>query len=99
MVKDFLQDNDGDILISDGDFVIGDSDNDHIVDIINSNQGDWKEFILCGVGIDAFLNSSGMQLSLKKKITNQLIQDGYGSITVDFSGNDTSYFQVDAIRG
>jgi hypothetical protein len=24
------------------DFVIGNSDEDHIIDIINSNQGDWK---------------------------------------------------------
>ena len=99
MVKDFLQDSDGDILITDGDFVIGDSDNDHIVDIINSNQGDWKEFILCGVGIDNYLNSSGMQLQLKKNIITQLGIDGYGSITVVFTGNDTSQFQVAAIRG
>ncbi len=50
--KDFLQDSDGDALIENNDFVIGASDEDHIVDIINSTQGDWKEYILCGVGID-----------------------------------------------
>jgi hypothetical protein len=50
--KDFLQNDDNDLLIENNDFVIGNSDEDHIVDIINSAQGDWKEYVLCGVNID-----------------------------------------------
>ena len=96
--KDFLQDSDGDALIMNNDFVIGASDEDHIVDIINSAQGDWKEYIFCGVGIDNYLNSSGAQLQLKKQILLQLAQDGFSSITVNFSDNNSSNFDVDAIR-
>jgi hypothetical protein len=96
--KDFLQDDSGDALITSGDFVIGFSDEDHIVDIINSNPGDWKEYILCGVGIDSYLNSAGLQLQLKKQILLQLAQDGYSSITVNFNDNNSTNFEVDAIR-
>lgn len=96
--KDFLQDSDGDALITNNDFVIGASDEDHIVDIINSNPGDWKEYIFCGVGIDNYLNSSGAQLQLKKQILLQLAQDGFSSITVNFADNNSSNFDVDAIR-
>ena len=96
--KDFLQDSDGDALIMNNDFIIGSSDEDHIVDIINSTQGDWKEYIFCGVGIDNYLNSSGAQLQLKKQILLQLAQDGFSSITVNFSDTNSSNFDVDAIR-
>jgi hypothetical protein len=93
--KDFLQNSDGDALIMNNDFVIGASDEDHIVDI---TQGDWKEYIFCGVGIDNYLNSSGAQLQLKKQILLQLAQDGFSSITVNFSDTNSSNFDVDAIR-
>lgn len=96
--NDFLQNSDNDILIKDGDFVIGASDEDHIVDIVNSNPGDWKEYIFCGVGIDSYLNSSGAQLQLKKQILLQLAQDGYSSITVNFTDSNSSNFDVDAVR-
>jgi|688.fasta_scaffold1805114_2 hypothetical protein len=96
--KDFLQNNDNDLLIENNDFVIGNSDEDHIVDIINSAQGDWKEYVLCGVNVDNYLNSSGAQLQLKKQILSQLAQDGYSSITVNFSDNNSTNFEVDAIR-
>lgn len=96
--KDFLQDTDNDILIENNDFVIGNSDDDHIVDIINSNQGDWKEYVLCGVGIDNYLNSSGLQLKLKQVILQQLAADGYSSISVVFNDGNTTNFEVDAIR-
>lgn len=96
--KDFLQNNDNDLLIENNDFVIGNSDEDHIVDIINSAQGDWKEYIFCGVGIDNFLNSSGAQLQLRKQILQQLTADGYSSVSVVFTDNNTTNFEVDAIR-
>ena len=96
--KDFLQNIDYDLLITDGDFVIGLSDEDHIIDIVNSNQGDWKEYILCGVGINNYLNSSGMDLFLQKEIGVQLERDGYGQINVNFAEANSFNFTVDAVR-
>jgi hypothetical protein len=99
MVKDFKTDTDGDLFISSGDLAIFESDSQSIVDIITSNNGDWKEYPLCGVGIDNYLNSSASQQSLRNNIVAQLTTDGYGSIIVDFNGNNTIDFTVDGIRG
>jgi hypothetical protein len=96
--KDFLQNSEFDLLIVDGDLSIGLSDEDHIIDIINSNQGDWKEYILCGVGIDNYLNSSGLDIFLEKEIGVQLERDGFNQINIDFKDNNSFNFSVDAVR-
>ena len=96
--KDFLQNSEFDLLIVDGDLSIGLSDEDHINDIINSNQGDWKEYILCGVGIDNYLNSSGLDIFLEKEIVVQLERDGFSQINIDFKDNNSFNFSVDAVR-
>jgi hypothetical protein len=95
-VNDLLEDSDGDILIVNGDLTIGESDNTHISDVIVANKGDWKEYPLLGVGINAYLNSSGMQQFVTNEIKKQLDSDGYGSISVIFNNDN---FEVDAIRG
>lgn len=51
MNQDYLLDDNGDLLIKDGDFVVGPSDNQHIQDILQSFQGEWKQFPLTGAGI------------------------------------------------
>lgn len=76
-MQDFLQDTDGDLLIRNGDFVIGDSDKQNIADIIESYPGWWKEFPTVGVGIKDYLNSSGKVQELKSRIILQLQGDGF----------------------
>lgn len=97
-VKDFVQDTDNDILFKDGDLAINFSDEEHITDVVISAPGDWKEFPLCGVSIDSYLNSSGAQLVLQQQIMSQLKTDGYSNATVVFEGTDVSKFNVDAVR-
>jgi hypothetical protein len=82
-----------------GDFTIGLSDNQHQVDIIQSNKGSWKQYPLCGVGINNYLNASGATMQLKKEITTQLTTDGYSVNDIIFSSNEVDSFTVDAIRG
>lgn len=64
------------MIIENGDFKIGESDQQSIELIIDSYLGHWKESPLCGVGVDLFLNSSGQQLALKRAISIQLEADG-----------------------
>ena len=98
--KDILQSvSNGDLEFKNGDFKNGFSDEQHQVDIIQSNPGDWKQFPLCGVGINNFLNSSGAVLQLKKEITTQLTTDGYSVNEIVFETNEVDKFTVDAIRG
>jgi len=87
-----------DLLFENGDFSIGNSDPQHIEDLIFENAGAYKQFPLVGVGIINYLNSSGSQLILKRNIKTQLETDGYRVDAVKFTNNDISNFTVDAIR-
>lgn len=89
--SDFLTDDTGDLIISNGDFAVGLSDVQHAVDIIESNPGDWKEYPTCGVGIDNYLNARTSQQEIYNKTRLQLIADGYQvediKVLFDTSGN------------
>jgi hypothetical protein len=97
--KDFRTDTDNDIYIANGDFAIFESDQQHIVDIVTSAQGSWKEYPLCGVGIDTFINAPVTQQTITNVVTKQLTNDGYGSISIKFENDNDINFEVDAIRG
>jgi hypothetical protein len=60
-----------------GDFLITDSDTQHVQDIINSFAGWWKEFPTIGVGIKKHLGASGGVQVVKRAIKIQLKSDGY----------------------
>lgn len=63
-----------------GDFNIVASDQQHLGDIIQSFNGDWKQYPMVGVGVGAYLNSAGQQQRLVRELLIQLRADGY---TVD----------------
>lgn len=66
-----------DLLIKDGDFAISESDTQHIADTMNCFAGWWKEFPADGVGVFAYLGSSGQEQKLKRAIQIELTKDGY----------------------
>jgi hypothetical protein len=75
---DLLQDNNGLVVNSlTNDFVISESDNRHIEDIIVSNKGEWKQYPSLGVGIDLELNGDGNKQKIVRDILLQLQGDGY----------------------
>ena len=59
------------------DFIITDSDQQHIEDIVEAFVGHYKEFPLLGVGIRQYINSAGAQVELQTFIRLQLEADGY----------------------
>jgi hypothetical protein len=73
--KDFAIDSD--LIIRNGDYVFEESDNQHVIDSINSHAGWWKEFPLDGVGISDFSNSTGGAQQLARKIKIELKKDDY----------------------
>jgi hypothetical protein len=77
IAQDFLLDENYDLLVVNGDFVIGVSDNQHIQDIIQSYIGWWKQFPLVGVGIQSYVNSNGQDQALARSIQIQLQSDGF----------------------
>lgn len=70
-----LQEND--VILSGNDLVWGVSDEQHIQDTINAHPGWWMENFSDGVGIRDFLNSSGQQQVLARRIKIQLESDLY----------------------
>lgn len=77
--QDLRQDENGDIYINPttGDFEIVESDAQHVGDILESVDGDYKEFPLIGVNFYSFSNSTGQQQNIERIIRTQLTADGY----------------------
>ena len=66
-----------DLLFSQGDLVIAQSDSQHIVDTLNSFAGWWKEYPLDGVGIMAYTKSPSNIQEINRKIYLEVGGDGY----------------------
>lgn len=96
--KDFLYDDDGDLLIENGDFAIGLSDDQNVQDILSANKGDYRQYPTVGVELIKFLKKQDNDFAkLKREITVNLESDGYrvadlafnsaGEINIDFEAN------------
>ena len=90
---DILLDENNDLIIENGDFKIGESDQQHQQAIIATWTGQWKEFPLLGIGINYYLGGSGLQQELIREMRIQLTDDGYKFNSVDILDNN---FYVDA---
>src|SRR3989304_1295927 len=82
------------------DFLIVESDEQHIEDIIIANVGAYKEFPLVGVGIEQYINASLNPQELERILKIQLKADGYrvGNPKVNFISDSKLLIQPDAIR-
>lgn len=100
-VRDFKQ-VDGDIYIDPilGDFVMVDSDEQHILDILQSYPGWWKNSPPTGAGVPSLLKAKITTALTESIIKQQLEADGYQMtrpfINIDRNGKFT--IQPNAIR-
>jgi hypothetical protein len=82
---------DNDFLFQNGDFMIAESDCQHIDDTINAFPGWWKNYPADGVGIFQYLNSIGSEQAIKRALILNLQSDGYivnnPVVEIDSSGN------------
>ena len=77
---DFLLDEDGDLIIKDGDFATGLSDQDHIENILTANKGAYRLEPLIGVGLQKAINGPDTGVTrqrLKKRTRLNLELDNY----------------------
>jgi hypothetical protein len=74
-----IQLNDNDIVISNSDLILVESDDQHIVDTINAAPGWWKENPTDGVAIMQYLKGRDIQQELERSMKIQLQSDGYKS--------------------
>lgn len=66
-----------DCMVSNGDFVVAESDEQHIVDTINAFAGWWKQNPQDGIGIGAWQKGAAQIQELTKQLRLQLTSDGY----------------------
>jgi hypothetical protein len=95
LVKDISFDND--LFFKDGDFAIKESDQNHVIDLINSYVGHFKEFPLVGVGIDRYISSQGQETKIISDVRNQMKVDGFSKIRSIEVDKDFNFF-IDAER-
>lgn len=69
-MKDILLDSTGELKIENGDFVVGLSENQHQLDILISEHGDFKEHPEIGVGIDKLTSDDEFTSTLIKAKKN-----------------------------
>lgn len=78
--------NDGELLFADGDLMVGQSDEQHVQDIVLSQKGEWKEHPLCGFGAINYIKSRVTTSEFKRDLKIQLEYDGYNNVDIAFDG-------------
>jgi len=74
---DFMQENNA-IVIRDNDIVKGESDKQHIQDLISAHYGWYREFPLMGASASDYINAAANQLAkFEGDIKTALKSDGY----------------------
>jgi hypothetical protein len=76
MASDILLDENGDLAIASGDFVIGESLDQEVAVILQMNKGDLKEFPILGPNLIRLVNSNTSAIELKQIIKSELKRDG-----------------------
>lgn len=75
MPTDFLDDADGDLMIRDGHFVIGESTEQHKKDLLIAQKGDYRQHPFVGVGIGDYLEDDELA-DIGQEIQKQFEMDG-----------------------
>jgi len=85
MRQDILRDENGDLMFAKGDFAIGQSDQQHVMDIFDLQPGELKEFPLAGFGAINYIKRTITEDEFKRDLKIQLNFDGYTNAKINTS--------------
>lgn len=86
MRNDILLDENNELLIADGDFVTGQSDQQHVKHIVEAFKGEYKAHPLVGFGIINYLKrEENIESEFRRDLKIQLENDGYNDPQIDIS--------------
>ena len=85
MRQDILRDENGALAFANGDFAIGQSDQQHVLDILDFQPGELKEFPLAGFGAINYIKRTITPEEFKRDLKIQLNYDGYNNAKIDAS--------------
>ncbi|MBR4137840.1 MAG: hypothetical protein IKU05_05455 [Bacteroidales bacterium] len=84
MRKDLTLDTEtGDLVFTNGDLAIGDSDEQNALLILDAEKGEYKEYPQVGVGLRKYLKSTGREREIRREIAVQLGLDGYDNANIE----------------
>jgi hypothetical protein len=86
MRNDILLDEQNEPLIVDGDFVIGQSDQQHVKHIVEAFKGEYKSNPTVGFGVISYLKRDELiESEFRRDLKIQLENDGYNDSEIDLS--------------
>ena len=74
--NDILLDDNFDVIIKDGDFLIGEASEQHQQLLLISEKGMWKQYPVIGVAMQSFLLDDDYTDGFKKEVKKQFEMDG-----------------------
>ena len=89
-----------DLAISDtGDFIVNHSDQQHMVLIVETEEGDWKQYPLMGVGIQKYQAAPNAGNAIRREIKVKAEADGFINVDVELDRQNEDYrYNVTAER-
>lgn len=85
MRLDILKDDNGGLAFADGDFATGQSDQQHVEDLLDLQVGEIKEFPLAGFGAINYIKRTVTAAEFKRDLKVYLNMDGYANPVIDVS--------------
>ncbi|WP_312310945.1 hypothetical protein [Empedobacter brevis] len=82
-MKDFKRTDEQDLEIINGDFVIDESDQQHIGDIFIAQKGEFKEFPQVGFGAVNYIKTNVSPSEFERDLRIQLEYDNYSNPEID----------------
>lgn len=95
MRKDIILDENNDLEIVNGDFVIDQSDQQHVKGIVSFQKGALKEFPLVGFGVETYLKQTTLnKLKFMRDLKVQLANDNYPNAQIKIN-NTLKNLEID----
>jgi hypothetical protein len=85
MRKDIQVDENNDLITKSGDFVVGESDRQHIIDITIAHPGEFKSYPMLGFAAILHIKKNSNEMRFKRDLKIQLEYDGYNNPNIDLS--------------
>lgn len=90
MAKDFLL-KDGDLQIKNGDFAVGDSDEQHIEHLLLAHNGEYTQYPMLGIGISSYIHAPmnpAVRMELERHIRLQVQADGGQNVKINVTNEN-----------
>lgn len=95
--RDILLADNLDYHITNGDFTLGESDEQSTILVLNTNIGGWKFHPTCGAGLVKYVGSSGTQAQMKREMSVQLTADGFKVNSIIVKNYDDFYIDHERV--